>query len=86
MTSPSSNALPVLQAAFDEVLPDSGRRLELDDDLIDLGIGSIAALEMAGVVQSRLGVEIQDADLLELRTVRDFVMLIERRASGESLT
>lgn len=71
--------LAALQAAFDEVLPEAKRTLSREDDLLDLGIGSIAALEIAGALQSRYDVEIPDTELFELRTVGDFVALIERR-------
>lgn len=75
--------LAALQAAFDEVLPDAKRTLTRDDDLIDLGIGSIAALEIAGALQTRYELEIPDSALFELRTVGDFVTLIEQRWQAE---
>lgn len=71
--------LAALQAAFDEVLPEAKRTLTREDDLLDLGIGSIAALEIAGTLQTRYEIEIPDAELFDLRTVGDFVALLERR-------
>ncbi len=79
MSEPVLDPLAALQAAFDEVLPEAKRTLSREDDLLDLGIGSIAALEIAGALQSRYDVEIPDTELFELRTVGDFVALIERR-------
>jgi acyl carrier protein len=79
MPEPLLNPLAALQAAFDEVLPEAKRTLACEDDLIDLGIGSIAALEIAGSLQTRYELEIPDTDLFELRTVGDFVAVIERR-------
>ena len=83
MAKPSTGteipALAALQAAYDEVLPEAKRELQLSDELIELGIGSIAALEIAASLQVRLGVEIADSDLFELRTVADFAALVDRR-------
>lgn len=87
MTKPSTgselDALAALQAAYDEVLPEAKRDLQLSDELIELGIGSIAALEIAASLQVRLGVEIPDSDLFELRTVGDFAALVQRRKPAE---
>lgn len=82
MPEPLPDALVGLQAAFDEVLPEAKRVLELNDDLIDLGIGSIAALEIAAALQTRYGVHIPEPELIDLRTVADFVALIERRLAA----
>lgn len=83
MSEPLLDPLAALQTAFDEVLPEAKRTLRREDDLIDLGIGSVAALEIAGALQARYEVEIPDTDLFELRTVGDFVTLIERRVQAE---
>lgn len=83
MSEPRLDPLAALQAAFDEVLPEAKRTLRREDDLIDLGIGSIAALEIAGTLQTRHDVVIPDTELFELRTVGDFVQLIERRLQAE---
>jgi acyl carrier protein len=91
VSKPSSDnaiaALGALQMAYDEVLPEGKRQLQLSDELIELGIGSIAALEMAASLEVLLGVEIADSDLFDLRTVEDFVVLVqEKRAGGEAMT
>lgn len=83
MSEPLLEPLAALQSAFEEVLPEAKRTLRDDDDLIDLGIGSVAALEIAAALQARYEVEIPDADLFELRTVGDFVALLERRLQAQ---
>lgn len=87
MAKPSTgseiDALAALQAAYDEVLPEAKRELQLSDELIELGIGSIAALEIAASLQTRLGVEIPDSDLFDLRTVADFAQLVQRKRPEE---
>ncbi len=87
MAKPSTgtplDALAALQAAYDEVLPEAKRELQLADELLDLGIGSIAALEIAASLQVQLGVEIPDSDLFELRTVADFADLLHRKRAPE---
>lgn len=67
-----------VQTAFDEVLPDAKRRLRHEDELVDIGVGSIHALEMAGVLEDRYGVSFPQADLIQLRTVGDFTELLEK--------
>lgn len=82
MPEPLPDPLTGLQAAFDEVLPEAKRTLSLKEELIDLGIGSIEALEIAAALQTRYGVHILESDLIQLRTVADFVALIGRRLSA----
>jgi acyl carrier protein len=82
-TGSDKDALAALQAAYDEVLPEAKHELQRSDELIDLGIGSIAALEIAASLQTRLGVEISDSDLFELRTVADFADLVQRKRALE---
>lgn len=84
MSEPLLDPLEGLQAAFDEVLPEAKRTLHYEDDLIDLGIGSIAALEIAAALQTRYGLHISDSDLIELRTVGDFVALIASQLKSQS--
>jgi acyl carrier protein len=84
MSEVQLDPLHVLQATFDEVLPDAKRTLNRDDELVDIGIGSIAALEIAGALQTRYGIHIPDADLYELRTVGDFLAAIERQLNQRS--
>lgn len=82
MTEPLVDPLAALQAAYDEVLPGAKRTLARADDLVDLGIGSIAALEIAGTLQTRYELEIPDTALFELRTVGDFVTVIEEQLAA----
>lgn len=83
MTAPLVDPLAALQAAFDEVLPQAKRTLAREDDLIDIGIGSVAALEIAGTLQTRYELEIPDAALFDLRTVGDFVTVIETQLAAQ---
>jgi acyl carrier protein len=77
MNPSRTDILQGLQAAFGEVLPEAKRELRVTDDLLDLGIGSIAALEMAVALEDRYGVNLPEEKLAELRTVGDFVDLVE---------
>lgn len=67
-----------LQTAFDEVLPQARRQLQADDDLLDLGVGSVAALEMAASLEAHYSIRLPEERLAELRTVGDFVELVRR--------
>jgi acyl carrier protein len=70
--------LAAIQAAFDQVLPEARRPLSPSDELVDLGVGSVAALEMAGLLEDQFEVRFPEGDLYTLRTVGDFVSLVRR--------
>lgn len=78
MSDRQAELLEGVQTAFDEVLPEAKRRLRLEDELVDIGVGSIHALEMAGVLEERYGVTFPQADLIVLSTVGDFTELLEK--------
>lgn len=77
-TEGSDLILDGVQAAFDEVMPDARRTLTRQDALLDLGVSSVAAFEMAGLLQDRFDVRFPEDELFQLRTVGDFTALIER--------
>jgi acyl carrier protein len=78
MSDRQAELLEGVQAAFDHVLPEAKHQLEREDELIDIGVGSIHALEMAGALEDRYGVAFPQADLIQVRTVGDFTALLER--------
>jgi acyl carrier protein len=57
-----------------EVTPDATRE--------DAGLDSLAVVELSMVLSRRLGVDIPDDELLELKTVADIAQLIEQRTAG----
>jgi acyl carrier protein len=77
MPATRSEILEALQTAFKAALPKSSHRLEPTDDLLDLGIGSIAALEMAASLEDHYGIRFPEEKLADLRTVGDFADLVE---------
>jgi acyl carrier protein len=52
--------------------------LSLNDSLSDLGIDSIAALEMAAALEEKLGMQFPDDALSAVVDVRGFVQLVQR--------
>ena len=48
----------------------------------DAGLDSLAVVELSMVLSRRLGVDIPDDELLELKTVADIAQLIEQRTAG----
>ena len=48
----------------------------------EVGVDSLAVIELASVLNSRFGIEIYDYELLELRTVGDIADLVEERCSS----
>jgi acyl carrier protein len=54
--------------------------MSLDSSMSDLGIESIAALEMAGYVEEKLGIQFPDDELTSVQTLRGFAKLVQQYA------
>ena len=54
--------------------------MTLDSRLSDLGIESITALEMAGFLEDKLGVQFPDDELAFIHSVRGLADLVRRHA------
>jgi len=67
-----AEATTVLDVAVDLITPDAKLGETLDADSVDL-------IEIAGVLERRFGVELDDHELHDLQTVADFVDLIARK-------
>lgn len=78
LPSAQTEILQALQAAYDEVVPSASRSLALEDELLDLGVASVAALEMAGILEDRFEIRFPEHELGQLRTVGQFAELIGR--------
>jgi histidinol-phosphate aminotransferase len=63
-----------LQLDADGVHPGASRE--------DAGLDSLAVIELSLALSQRLGVDITDDELLELKTVADIAQLIEQRSAG----
>lgn len=63
--------------ALGDGVPDRDR-LDGDANLSDLGVESVASLEIAGYIEDRLAVRFPDDELGGLSTVSDVVELIHR--------
>jgi acyl carrier protein len=48
----------------------------------EVGLDSLAVIELSAVLNSRLGIKIHDYELLELGTVGDIASLMEKRRFG----
>lgn len=53
--------------------------VSLDDDVLDLGVSSLAAVEMCLRVERLVGVEVTAASLLETSTVSGLAALIDKK-------
>ncbi|MEE1802288.1 MULTISPECIES: phosphopantetheine-binding protein [unclassified Streptomyces] len=60
-----------LQMREEDVVPTAGRE--------EVGLDSLAAVELAALLHTRLGVEIHDYELLDAATVADIGRLLEER-------
>jgi acyl carrier protein len=78
LPSAEAEILEALQAAYDAVVPNAGRSLAPEDELLELGVASVAALEMAGILEDRFEIRFPEYELGQLRTVGQFAELIGR--------
>jgi acyl carrier protein len=78
MNERQDEPLEALQAAYDAVIPSTRRTLAREDELLDLGVASVAALEMAGILEDRFEIRFPEYELGQLRTVGQFAELVER--------
>ncbi|MEU8365348.1 acyl carrier protein [Nonomuraea sp. NPDC048882] len=56
------------------------------DDLQELGIDSIQALELIAWVEEQLGIRIPDEELVQVMTIFDLCAVIERRLPEPDVT
>ena len=56
------------------------RVMTLDSRLSDLGVESIAALEMAGYLEDKLGVQFPDDELASIQSIRGLANLVRQYA------
>lgn len=73
--------ITMIQEAIDEVAP--GKVSKIDDSNIntsirELGIDSVASMEMVSVVEENIGSNFPDDDLAGLNTLNDLVTLVQR--------
>jgi acyl carrier protein len=54
--------------------------LALETDLADLGLDSVATMEVIGVLEERLNVQFPDEDLANLKSLSDLTTLVRKVA------
>ncbi len=76
----NEEAIEIVKAALAEINPAKAAEFgpdKLDTKIRDMGIDSVAAMEMVGVVEERLEVTFPDEDLAQLNRFSDLVNLIK---------
>ncbi|MEK7827441.1 MAG: acyl carrier protein [Thermodesulfobacteriota bacterium] len=64
----------LIKVFFTEEFEISAEKVVLEANLFDdLALDSIDALDMVGMLEARLGIEVREEDLKAIRTVRDVV-------------
>ena len=53
--------------------------VEEGDAIADLGIDSLAMLELVGTMERELSIQVPDEMLVGLKTIRELLQLVERR-------
>lgn len=82
MDSEKQELLEAIEVAYRAVVPNQTRALAWEDELLDLGVASVAALEMAGILEDRFEIRFPEHELGQLRTVGDFAELVARLRRG----
>ena len=79
----NEQAAALVREAISEVAPSRAgdfETVDLNTKIRDMGIDSVAAMEMVGVVEERLEITFPDEDLAQLNRFSDLVDLIVRNA------
>ena len=73
-----TEAFALVEEALAKIVPGRATELQasLDLPITDLGIDSVATLEMVGVIEDRLHTTFADEDLAMVETLRDLVDLV----------
>ncbi len=77
----------LIKVFFTEEIEISAEKAVLEANLFDdLALDSIDALDMVGMLEARLGIEVREEDLKAIRTVRDVVdyICIKLEIRGEA--
>ncbi len=76
--------LSLVTEALEEVAPGRSTELErvgLTGKVADLGIDSVATMEMVGAIEERLGCTFPDEELVAVNTLNDLAGMIRRNAA-----
>ncbi len=79
----TESTIRMLETALCETAQGRLESVGLDTPIYDLGLSSIAMLELIGHLEDRLQVQFPDDCLLELQTVGDLAQLVEQNASQD---
>ena len=58
--------------------PEAAQRVTLDATIEELGIDSVAALEMSGFIEEQLDVQVPDEELVAIRSMRDLARIVRK--------
>ncbi len=68
-----------LRKLITDVVPQSTKEIELDDDLVrELGLDSLAGLRLLAAVEKKFGIRFPDDRLGEFRTLRQLLDVVSR--------
>lgn len=73
--------LILLSEAFEFAAPEKAEAIEaltMESTLDEFGVSSIVALEMAGYIEEKLGIQFADDELAQIGTIKGFVNLIRQ--------
>lgn len=73
--------LILLNEAFEFAAPEKAKVIEaltMENTLDEFGVSSIVALEMAGYIEEKLGIQFADDEIAQIATIKGFVNLIRQ--------
>lgn len=71
--------LSLIKEAFEFAAPEEAAALDsftMDSSFAEFGISSIVALEMAGYIEEKLGIQFADDELAQIGTIKGLINLI----------
>lgn len=78
MAKNADEIIELFRSAVREVENKELKELDPNSSLAELGLDSVATMEVIGVMEERLHVQFPDEDLAELSTLSDLTVLVQK--------
>ena len=70
----------IQQLAADNLATETGQQLNLDGDVADTGLSSVAIVSFVRMVGQEFNVELPPADVAQMKSLRDLVNYIDAKS------
>jgi len=75
-----------VRQAIKDVIKVSDSDITLDSVLADIGVDSFAAIDLAYTLDEAFNIKISDAEMKQIKTVKDILEIIKSRINSQNAT